>query len=72
MDAKTISAVCKQVYAKFPEVNGAKPKVKAQTDDIYLLIFEGTGTAVNGASIRRTVRAVVNSSGKITKLTTSR
>lgn len=72
MDAKTISAVCKQVYAKFPEVNGAKPKVKPQTEDTFLMVFEGTGTAANGAAIRRTVRAVVNASGKITKLTTSR
>jgi len=72
MDTKTISAVCKQVYAKFPEVNGAKPKVKPQTEETFLMIFEGTGTAANGASIRRTVRAVVNASGKITKLTTSR
>ena len=72
MDAKTISAVCKQVYAKFPEVNGAKPKVKPQTEETFLMIFEGTGTAANGAPIRRTIRAVVNASGKITKLTTSR
>ena len=72
MDAKTLSAVCKQVYAKFPEVNGAKPKVKAQTEDTFLMIFEGTGTTASGASIRRTVRAIVNASGKITKLTTSR
>lgn len=72
MDAKTITAVCKQVYAKFPEVRGAKPKVKEQTGETYLLIFEGTGTTASGASIKRTVRAVVNGSGKITKLTTSR
>lgn len=72
MDAKTISAVCKQVYQKFPEVRGAKPKVKEQTGEFYLLIFEGSGTTASGASIKRTVRAVVNANGKITKLTTSR
>ncbi|MHB0923238.1 MAG: hypothetical protein ACYC6H_11005 [Bellilinea sp.] len=72
MDAKTISAVCKQVYRKFPEVNGAKPKVKEQAGESFLLIFEGTGTTASGATIKRTVRAVVNANGKITKLTTSR
>lgn len=72
MDAKTISAVCKQVYQKFPEVNGSKPKVKEQAGESFLLIFEGTGTTASGASIKRTVRAVVNANGKITKLTTSR
>ncbi len=72
MDAKTISTVCKQVYQKFPEVNGSKPKVKEQAGESFLLIFEGTGTTASGASIKRTVRAVVNANGKITKLTTSR
>lgn len=72
MDAKTISTVSKQVYQKFPEVRGAKPKVKEQSGDSFLLIFEGTGTTASGASIKRTVRAVVNANGKITKLTTSR
>lgn len=72
MDAKTISTVSKQVYQKFPEVRGAKPKVKEQPGDSFLLIFEGTGTTASGASIKRTVRAVVNANGKITKLTTSR
>ena len=72
MDQKTISAVCKQVYQKYPEVRGASPKIKPQTDSNVLLIFEGQGTTANGQSIKRTVRAVVNATGKITKLTSSR
>jgi len=72
MDAKTISAVCKQVYQKFPEVNGSKPKVKEQSAETYLFIFDGVGTTASGAILKRTVRAVVNANGKITKLTTSR
>ena len=72
MDAKTISAVSKHVYQKFPEVQGAKPKVKEQTAYTFLFIYEGSGTTASGATIKRTVRAVVNGSGKIVKLTTSR
>jgi hypothetical protein len=72
MDAKTIAAVCKQVYQKFPEIRGAKPRVKDGPNGSSLLIFEGTGTTASGTAIKRTVRAVVNASGKITKLTTSR
>ncbi len=72
MDQKTISSVCKQVYQKFPEVRGSAPKVKPQTSESVLLIFEGKATAADGRVIQRTVRAIVNSAGKITKLTTSR
>ena len=72
MDAKTINEVSQKVYSKFPEVRGATPKVKAQTGDTFLLIFEGSGKTPDGKTIVRTVRAVVTSAGKITKLTTSR
>lgn len=72
MDQKTISSVSKQVYQKFPEVRGTAPKVKPQTGETTLLIFEGKATAADGRIIQRTVRAIVNAAGKITKLTTSR
>jgi hypothetical protein len=72
MDSKTIASVCKQVYQKFPEVRGSKPKMKPQTSETTLFIFEGKATAADGRVIQRTIRAVVNGAGKITKLTTSR
>lgn len=72
MDQKKISAVCRQVYQKFPEVRGSAPKIKQQAGETVLLIFEGRATAADGRILQRTVRAVVNSAGKITKLTTSR
>jgi len=72
MDQKIITSICKQVYQRFPEVRGAAPKVKPQTSETTLLIFEGKATAADGRVIQRTVRAIVNAAGKITKLTTSR
>ncbi|MEN4013451.1 MAG: hypothetical protein ROW48_15565 [Bellilinea sp.] len=72
MDAKTIQAVCKQVFQKHPEVRGSTPKVKPQTSGSFLFIFEGRATTDNGFTIKHTVRAVVNTEGKITKLTSSR
>lgn len=72
MDQKIIASVCKQVYQKFPEVRGSAPRLKPLTSETTLLIFEGKATAANGRTIQRTVRAVVNAAGKITKLTTSR
>lgn len=72
MEAKTLSAVSKQIYAKFPEVRGAKPKVTEYGDNQYLIIFQGMAMSSNGKPIPRTVRAVVNEEGKIIKTTTSR
>jgi hypothetical protein len=72
MDQKTITSICRQVYQKFPEVRGSSPKLRPLTSESTLLIFEGKATAADGREIRRTVRAVVNAAGKITKLTTSR
>ncbi len=72
MDDRTLSAICRQIYAQFPDVKGSRPKVKPQTADSSLLIFEGKGTAPDGKVISRTVRVVVSSNGKIAKITTSR
>ncbi len=72
MDAKAITAVCKQVYQQFPEVSGCQPKVREQAEDTFLLLFEAKVKTSDGRSLPRTVRAVANGQGKIKKLTTSR
>ncbi len=72
MDQKTINAINHQVYQKYPEVRGAAPKVKDQAAGTYLLIYEGMAKTADGHPMRRTVRAVVTESGKITKLTSSK
>jgi hypothetical protein len=79
MDSKTIDSVCKQVYSRFPEVNGAAPKIQPQAADAgaaqeprFLFVFNGKGTTADGKSIPRTVRVVVSDRGKIIKMTTSR
>jgi hypothetical protein len=72
MDDKTISEVSKKIYAKFPEVRNAKPKVTEYGENQYLIIYQGTAMSSNGKPIPRTVRAVVDESGKLIKTTTSR
>ena len=81
MDSKTIDAVCKQVYSRFPEVNGCVPKVQSQDSSQagnsqgpanYLFIFTVKGKTADGKSITRTVRVVATARGKILKTTTSR
>jgi hypothetical protein len=86
LDAKTLSAIVKQVQHQFPEVAGTKPNVRVQnppqaknssatreqSPSLYLITFHGTATSPEGKSIPRLVRVVVTADGKILKITTSR
>ncbi len=75
MDSDILLKVCSQVYAKFPEVKGVKPKIQKQTSaggNNHLVIFTGSAIAANGKEISRVVRVVVSESGKIIKMTTSK
>jgi hypothetical protein len=71
MDAQTLNKVCRQIYNRFPQVEGQKPKIKPQTEDIFLLIFESRAITADGKSIRQTVRVTVTRNGKILKTSLS-
>jgi hypothetical protein len=72
MDRSLLDTVCNQIYRQFPEVNGCRPIVHPHGDEQSLLIFQGKATTGDGKILCRTVRVVVNQSGKIMKVTTSR
>jgi hypothetical protein len=72
MDSKLIDKVCSQVYKKFPEVKGKKPKIREYTSSQHLFIFSAKVTTSDGRSMPRTIRVIVNDDGKIGKMTTSR
>jgi hypothetical protein len=77
MDPKTIETICKQIYQRFPEVNGVKPKLQAQPETSpaspnTLLIFKGSVTLEDGKKMPRIIRVVASDRGKIIKITTSR
>ncbi len=72
MDRELIETICKQIYRRFPEVTGSKPRVRAYEGNQSLLIFQGKGTAANGNPISHTIRVVVDQNGKIKKTTSSR
>lgn len=70
-----ISAICREVFKRYPLVEGVKPTVKRQDirgQERYLLIFRVKEKASDGASIPISVRAVADHKGKIVKMTTSR
>jgi hypothetical protein len=72
MDREIMQKVCEQIYKRFPDVKGSKPKVRSYDQNQSLLIFQAKGTTADGHSIPRTVRVVINPDGKIKKVTTSR
>jgi len=75
MDAKTISGICEQVYRKYPEVKGSRPKLlplsKGSVSQ-HVLIFTGKSSTDSGRSLSHTVRVVVNGDGKIVKMSSSK
>ncbi len=70
-----VDAICKQVYRRFPELRGARPRVKAEGrngQERYVLSFKGTVRASDGVSLPVNVRAVADASGRVIKMTSSR
>jgi len=77
LDPKTIKKVSQDIYHRFPQVAGIKPEVKKQSTsakngETYLLIFTNQGKKSPDVPITTFVRVVVNESGQILKLSTSR
>lgn len=71
MDTRTLTAVCRKVYQRFPEVRGCSPSVQ-DTGAQVQLVFKGSAVTADGRSMPRVVRVVATQDGKITKVTTSR
>ena len=72
LEKSIITAISRQVYMQFPEVDGKDPVIRLQGEDRFLLIYKGKSMTPNGRSLPRSVRVVADSKGKIHKMTTSR
>ncbi|MDH3942837.1 MAG: hypothetical protein OEV06_01920 [Anaerolineae bacterium] len=79
MNKKTIESISNKVAIKFPEIAGKAPNVKRRPQaksispsPTYLFTYKGEGTNPSGHTIPRQVRVVVDESGKILKISTSR
>jgi hypothetical protein len=85
MDQNLIEAVCEEVYRRFPEIRGKKPKVQkvSSTEELaqkgrsisraptYLLIFQSQAVTANQKSLPTLVRVVIDERGKILKISMS-
>jgi hypothetical protein len=81
MDPKYIKSISNQVYRRFPELDGSRPKIRLQSvpkaksappAPKYLLTYQGKAKSSNGRTILRLVRVIADAKGKILKITTSR
>jgi hypothetical protein len=79
MNSNAVQMVSKEVYRRFPDFSGVKPKVQAQNspdlasgEKTYLLTYHQNAQLGSGKVLPRWVRVVADESGKILKLSTSR
>ena len=84
MDPKLQKQVVAEIYKRYPEFAGCKPKVRLQNSvqgqkpndrPKYLLTLQGTAIAKSSTGkkkMSRYLRVVVDYKGKILKVTTSR
>lgn len=77
LNSSQIDSIAKQVYQKFPDLNGVSPLVQSQsapgakapgTADQYLVIFKGKSLQ----NIVRVVRVTADGKGRVLKISTSR
>lgn len=81
MNAEILQSINQEVYRRFPEVKGKRPRVQAQEisearkinkEKTYLLIYTSQVITASQKSMPRLVRVVANEQGKILKISTSR
>lgn len=81
MDPKVHDSIVNQIYRRFPEFRGVRPKVRMQSPagtqllnegTTYLYTFQKNVTTQGNQALNRWIRVVVSQNGKILKVSTSR
>ena len=85
MDSKLLQTISQEIYRRFPELNGRRPRVQAikpgqgrsnggslPADAKHLLVFSGRAATSTGKQMPLIIRVVVNEQGKILKISSSR
>ncbi len=71
MEKAVLSKINQQVYKRFPEVKGAKPR-KRKYREFVRLTYTTEVTTEDGKKLKRMVRVLATEQGEILKITTSR
>ena len=73
MDNQLLKPALQKIYKRYPDFAGVQPKIKRHTETAtYILTFQTSATARDGAAIPKLLRITVNEQGKIIKASTSR
>jgi hypothetical protein len=80
LDNKVLGVLTQKIYRSHPDFANVKPKVRKQKiegksssdSDHFLLIFSNTVDGPGGQRIKKNLRVVVNSKGKIIKKSVSK
>ena len=77
MKTETVQNISKQIYRRFPEFKGIKPKVRSQAtpktgNPTFLLTYAMQARLDENRLLDRWVRVVVDEDGKIIKISTSK
>ena len=72
MKSNAVQKVSAQVSAKYPKLNGKRPKVSEQTPGRYLLVYMFSDDLPGGKSIQQQVRVFADEDGNISKMSVSR
>jgi len=76
VDDHTLARITKKVAQQFPEIEGAKPSIRKErtpTGQIqFVLTYRGKASLPGGRTMQRVVRVIVNESGRVIKMSTSK
>jgi hypothetical protein len=85
MDPELLQTVSQEIYRRFPELNGRRPRVQAirpgqgrsngetlPAEAKHLVVFSGRAATSTGKQMPFILRVVVNEQGKILKISSSR
>lgn len=78
VDEKLIQSVNREVFRRFPELKGYKPKARAyrggknQPYDGYIFLYSTAAEVLPGKQLVMQVRVLTDRQGKIVRVTTSR
>ena len=72
MDPELLESINQKIYSQFPYINNTQPEISLIDADNTLLIYKGEVKTENAFTLPITIRVVVNQSGEIIKITSSR
>lgn len=72
MDQEALDKVNQAVYRQFPYLQGVEPEMSVMENGQFLLIYKGCGATTDGHALPVTIRVVLDKTGEIIKISSSR